>query len=241
MILSFRNLLYALMTGCISVATLAEGSSTDLCDQSIDRVSATSIVPREVLYKIARLESGWHIDGRHISWPWSLNNGGKGYFLKDKAAGLATLAKLRAQGKTNIDVGCMQLNVRWHAEFFKNPEQMMNPLDNVRYAARYLEKLYEETGSWEKAVKFYHSRNSRFNTAYYAKYKKVSLPTKSPMPASLISNMTPTYSRNSNDFHGLSLFWTSSTGALIDTVVGGSSSIIIHNIKKFSVLPLIEM
>ena len=65
----------------------------------------------------------------------------------------------------------MQLNIKWHADFFHSPEQMINPLDNVRYAARYLEQLYKETGSWETAVKFYHSRNSKFNTVYYAKYK----------------------------------------------------------------------
>ncbi len=241
MILTFRNFFCTLIFASLSLGTLAEGSDADLCDQSIEQVAALSLVPREVIYKIARLESGRRLDGRYISWPWSLNNSGKGYFLKDSSTALSTLAKLRAQGKKNIDVGCMQLNVRWHSEFFNSLEQMMNPFDNVRYAAHYLEQLYKETGSWEKAVKFYHSRNAKFNTVYYRKYKEMKTPSTSRMLASSLPTQAINPLQNPNAAQGRSLFWTSSTGALIQTGIGEAPSFTFADIRNFSVPPLVKM
>ena len=242
MILSFRNFFCAMIIGCLGLASLAESSEADLCDQSIEQVASNSVVPRDVIFKVARVESGRRIDGRHVSWPWSLNNGGKGYFLKDRATALSTLAQLQAQGKTNVDVGCMQLNIRWHADFFHSLEQMINPLDNVRYAVRYLEQLYRETGSWEKAVKFYHSRNAEFNTVYYAKYKKMKAPNPSRMVASLLQNEAiPSLQTPSSVSQGTSLFWTGSKGALIQKVQGSGTSFAFADIRNFSVPPLLKM
>ncbi len=241
MLLIFRYFFCSLIVGSLCIATLAEGSDADLCDQSIEQVSISSLVPREIIYKIARLESGRRLDGHHVSWPWSLNNNGKGYFFKDSTTALAMLAELRAQGKTNIDVGCMQLNIRWHAKFFNSLEQMMNPLDNVRYAARYLEKLYKETGSWEKAVKFYHSRNSKFNTIYYTKFQKMKPPSTSRMLASLQSTQATSPLQKPNTVRESSLFWTSSTGALIQAGNEKASSSAFADIRNFNVPPLIKM
>ena len=242
MTFSFRNFFCAMVIGSLGLASFAEGSDSRLCDESIEIVAASSFVPREVLYKIARLESGRHMDGRHVSWPWSLNNGGKGYFLKDSATALSTLSSLRAKGKTNIDVGCMQLNIRWHADFFDSLQQMMNPLDNVRYAARYLEQLYKETGSWEKTVKFYHSRNAKFNSVYYAKYKKIKSPDAGTVLASLGSNKTGISFKNASiQSSNTSLFWTSSTGVFLQFGDQNESSKAFSDIRNFSVPPLLKM
>ena len=238
--LKFRNIFCTMIFSSLGLASFAEGSQADLCDQSIEQVASTSVVPREVIFKIARLESGRRVDGRHVSWPWSLNNEGKSYFLKDQAAALSTLAQLKAQGKTNVDVGCMQLNIRWHEDFFHSPEQMINPLDNVRYAARYLERLYKETGSWEKAVKYYHSRNARFNTVYYARYKKMKPPNRSKMTASLLPDRAmPSSKTPISKAQATTLFWTVSKGALIQKEK--ESPFAFADIRNFSVPPLLKM
>jgi len=242
MILSFRNFFCVMVICSLGLASFAEGSDSQLCDQSIEITAQNSLVPREVLYKISRLESGRHMDGRHVSWPWSLNNGGKGYFLKDRATALSTLSSLRAQGKTNIDVGCMQLNIRWHADFFDSLQQMMNPLDNVRYAASFLEQLYKETGSWEKTVKFYHSRNAKFNSVYYAKYKKMKSPKTGTVFVSLGSSQTGASLQNLTvQSPNNSLFWTSSTGMFLQIGHQNASSQAFADIRNFSVPPLLEM
>ena len=241
MIFSIRSILYPLIIGSLSLANLAKGSDADLCDQSIEQVAASSIVPRDIIYKVARLESGRNVGGRYVSWPWSLNNGGEGHFFNDSSTALSELSKFRAQGRTNIDVGCMQLNIRWHAEFFDSEEQMMNPLDNVRYAARYLEQLYKETGSWETAVKFYHSRNAKFNTVYFAKYKKIKPPNTSQMLASSPPSQTMPLVQNANSSQIFPLFWTESAGALIKMGEGNASSLSFADVRNFSVEPLIKM
>ena len=182
------------------------------------------------------------MNGSHVSWPWSINNEGKGYFLKDSTTALSMLSSLVAQGKTNIDVGCMQLNIRWHADFFDSLQQMMNPLDNVRYAARYLEQLYKETGSWEKAVKFYHSRNAKFNSVYYAKYKKIKLPDTGTSLASLRPSQTTTSFQDSTiQSLSTSLFWTSSTGIFIQIGDQNGLSQAFADIRNFRVPPLLKM
>ena len=242
MILSFRNFFCAMVICSLGLASFAEGSDSQLCDQSIEIVAQNSFVPREIIYKIARLESGRHVNGRHVSWPWSINNGGKGYFLKDSTTALSMLSSLVAQGKTNIDVGCMQLNIRWHAEFFDSLRQMMNPSDNVRYAVRYLEQLYKETGSWEKAVKFYHSRNAKFNSVYYAKYKKIKSPDTGTSFASLgPSQATTSFQDSTIQSLSPSLFWTSSTGIFLQIGDQNGSSQAFADIRNFRVPPLLKM
>ena len=67
----------------------------------------------------------------------------------------------------------MQLNFRWHKDFFNNLSDMINPIKNVDYAARFLNKLYQRHRSWEKAVKYYHSSKSKYNVKYYRKVKAV--------------------------------------------------------------------
>ena len=94
-------------------------------------------------------------------------------FSYSEADALDLLTKLSNSGKTNVDVGCMQLNIKWHAKYFSNFSEMLSPTHNTLYAAKYLEQLYKETGSWMKAVKYYHSRNPKYNELYYAKFSKL--------------------------------------------------------------------
>ena len=55
-----------------------------VCDQKIVEVARDTSVPAEILYRIARLETGRTVDGEYISWPWALNNGGAAYFMESK-------------------------------------------------------------------------------------------------------------------------------------------------------------
>ena len=90
-----------------------------------------------------------------------------------KGDALRSLEERIKKGVTNIDIGCMQLNFRWHKGFFNNLSDMINPIKNVDYAARFLNKLHQRHRSWEKAVKYYHSSKSKYNVKYYRKVKAV--------------------------------------------------------------------
>jgi len=131
-------------------------------------------LPENILLSISRVESGYQkLDGVRRAWPWTLNAGGDSAYFKTKEAALSSLNERIKEGVTNIDIGCMQLNYRWHKKFFSNLNEMMSPAENVDYSARFLKRLHARHGSWEKAVKFYHSSKSKFNVKYYKKVKAV--------------------------------------------------------------------
>jgi soluble lytic murein transglycosylase-like protein len=52
----------------------------------------------------------------------------------------------------------MQLNLGYHGSAFDKQSQMMNPRLNIIYAAYFLKELYNEAGTWAKAIAHYHSR-----------------------------------------------------------------------------------
>ena len=56
-----------------------------------------------------------------------------------------------------FDVGCMQLNYRYHRENFADLWQMLDPAHNVDYAARFLKRLYRRHGNWTLAAARYHA------------------------------------------------------------------------------------
>jgi hypothetical protein len=76
---------------------------------------------------IARIESGRSVKGKRKAWPWTLNHAGKGLYFETKSAALAYLGTATAGGRTNIDVGCMQINHYWHGQEFKSLEGMIDP------------------------------------------------------------------------------------------------------------------
>ena len=131
-------------------------------------------LPENILLSISRVETGYQkVNGVRRAWPWTLNASGDSAYFKTKEAALKSLKKRVKQGITNIDIGCMQLNFRWHKKFFKTLSDMISPEKNVDYGARFLDRLYKRHGSWEKAVKYYHSSKSKFNVKYYKKVRAV--------------------------------------------------------------------
>ena len=75
----------------------------------------------------------------------------------------------QAEGIRSIDVGCMQVNQRWHADQFATLEQATDPLANADYAARFLRTLYQQTGDWWEAAGRYHSSTQEFKDIYLQK------------------------------------------------------------------------
>ena len=154
--------------------TLNSFEDTLLCEYLAKDAEKKYGLPENILLSISRVESGYQkVDGITRAWPWTLNAGGDSAYFETKDTALRSLKDRIKKGVTNIDVGCMQLNYRWHNKFFKSLSDMISPVKNVDYGARFLKKLHQRHGSWEKAVKFYHSSKSKFNVKYYRKVKAV--------------------------------------------------------------------
>ena len=140
---------------------VAAPSCADLAEEAGQAVG----VPEGLLSAISLVETG--TGGR--AWPWTLNEGGKGMHFDTKDDALAYLRQAIDSGVTNIDVGCMQLNYKWHAKGFVSLDDMIDPTLNTRYAALFLTELQKRLGSWEEATANYHSADVTRGARYQAK------------------------------------------------------------------------
>jgi hypothetical protein len=145
--------------------TGAASAATPSCSDLAAAAGATMGVPDGLLPAIALVESGTG----GAPWPWTLNEGGKGMYFKTKAEALSYLKAAIARGVTNIDVGCMQLNYRWHQAGFASPEDMLDPQRNTTYAAVFLQELQKRLGSWQAATAHYHSTDADRGGRYVEK------------------------------------------------------------------------
>lgn len=163
-----------------------------LCDRAAATAAAETGVPLDVLRAITRTETGRRLAGGFHPWPWTMNIEGKGIWFDSRAEALAHAEKTLAAGTTSFDMGCFQVNYRWHGRNFPDLVAMIDPLESARYAARFLARLHAETGDWEKAAGFYHSRAPRFNLRYRARFAQMraSLP---PMPGDPLTDPLPAH------------------------------------------------
>lgn len=138
------------------------------CTRHFPRYERELGIPTHLLSAIASTESGRFHRGLKISlpWPWTISSGGKGQYFKTKAEAIAAVKKLQAQGVTNIDIGCMQVNMHHHGDAFTSVEQAFEPHNNIAYAAKFLRNLYEENNSWKDAASDYHSRTPSLGRKY---------------------------------------------------------------------------
>ena len=155
------------------------GWSADLtnkpnCENIANRVEREVNLPSHLLSSISRVEAGRKLStGEVKGWPWSINHAGKGLYFDTKAGALKYLKNAVANGSRNIDVGCMQLNYRWHKGAFNSLEDMFDPVKNVNYAAKFVKELFDRHQNWEDVIKHYHSNKKKFNVPYYRKVANV--------------------------------------------------------------------
>lgn len=129
------------------------------------QAAGESGVPLPILTAITRAETNTSRDGTTGPWPWTINHAGQGEWFDTPEEALGRIDELLA-AQESLDVGCFQINTRWHAHAFGSAEEMLDPLGNARYAAGYLLELYAETGDWKDAVAAYHSRDPDRGAGY---------------------------------------------------------------------------
>ncbi len=146
---------------------LRAGTDTSaLCDRAATLAARAHGIPDNVMHALTRAETGRRVDGRFGPWPWTLNVAGTGAWFDSRAGAEAAIAAHLAAGTTNFDIGCFQINLRWHGEAFSDPADILDPVRNADYAARFLRALAEESGDWETAIGHYHSRTAPLAERY---------------------------------------------------------------------------
>ena len=102
----------------------------------------------------------------HSTLAWTINFDGQGSFYDNKAQAVAAATSMRPRVTQSIDVGCMQISLTNHPDAFASLDQAFDPSANADYGARFLLQLFAKTGSWPKAVEFYHSATPELGHDY---------------------------------------------------------------------------
>jgi len=107
----------------------------DLRDTHWERVAQRRGLDPLVLYAVALVESRRCVGSDACSpWPWTIRSPEGPRFYADPQAAAADLTELR-QRYRNIDVGLMQVNLRWHGEQVAEPARLLDARTNLAVAA----------------------------------------------------------------------------------------------------------
>lgn len=151
-------------------ASAAISDPSEICDRVAEIASARTGVPLSVLRAISLTETGRNHGGTFRPWPWTINMEGKGVWFDSNEEARAFVDENFARGARSFDVGCFQINYKWHHQNFDSLDAMFDPLENGLYAARHLAELYAEFGDWEGAAGAYHSRTPEYANRYKARF-----------------------------------------------------------------------
>ncbi|MBL4806040.1 MAG: lytic transglycosylase domain-containing protein [Rhodobacteraceae bacterium] len=170
--LGWRSLIY-LMLGIASPVLATEAEISAICDVSSAAAAAERGMPADVLYTITLTETGRSRDGRLRPWPWTVNMEGRGFWFDTREEAMTYVQARFDEGARSFDVGCFQINYKWHHQHFDSIEEMFDPMANARYAARFLSELYDESADWTKSAGMYHSRNETYASRYRARFTRI--------------------------------------------------------------------
>ncbi len=154
-----------------SATQASDASPWAACERAAIAVEASRKMPRALLVSVAVVESGRFNAGNRATrpWPWTINAEGQSFYFDSKKKAVAATRRLLNAGLRSIDVGCMQVNLRYHPQAFASLDDAFEPLTNVAYGATFLKQLHEKTKSWPKAIAQYHSESTELNQPYFAR------------------------------------------------------------------------
>lgn len=149
--------------------------TSDLCVRQTTHLEQSKGIPAHLLTAISLVETGrWQKGTReNLAWPWTVTAHGRGQHFETKEEALLEVEVLMTEGVRNIDVGCMQINLKYHEDAFATLSEALDPKANTEYASRFLTRLYEVEGDWMKAAGAYHSSTPDRNLKYRSKLVRV--------------------------------------------------------------------
>ena len=131
----------------------APSASGQACESEMLAASRKYAIPVNILYAVGLTETG----NRGSLQPYAMNIDGKAVFSPDMATAMVRFEAAKRVGARFIDIGCMQINHRFHSQHFPSLAAMFAPRQNVDYAARFLQTLKAREGSWTMAVARYNA------------------------------------------------------------------------------------
>lgn len=148
-----------------------------------EKVGLEKDIDPHILYAIALAESAYspHKKSRGASpYPWTIRLPDRPIYLTSKNDAERELDRI-LKYTSHVDVGLMQVNVRWHKHRVKNVKDLLDPETNIRIAADILiENLKRYPNDLIAALGSYHSstpdRRNRYGLTVYYIYKNLKKP-----------------------------------------------------------------
>jgi len=130
-----------------------------LCEKQTRIMERQKNIPKDLLKAISLAEAGrWNAKTKaNIAWPWTVTYDGKGRFFDSKQEAQAEVEIALTEGVRNIDVGCMQINLKYHPDAFTRLSDAFDPAINTAYAATFLKSIQAKNKNWALATGVYHS------------------------------------------------------------------------------------
>ena len=132
---------------------IAAHAAGNPCEPQILSAAERYRIPIGILYAVGLAETG----RKGSLQPNALNIEGKAVFPASKGAAMVAVEEARRSGAKLIDLGCMQINQHYHGSHFRSLADMLDPRQNVDYAARFLVTLKGRHDTWSMAVARYHA------------------------------------------------------------------------------------
>ncbi|MEO1239915.1 MAG: lytic transglycosylase domain-containing protein, partial [Pseudomonadota bacterium] len=105
-----------------------DAETANLCVDAAHVASRETGVPVTVLLAISLTETGRSYSGAYRPWPWTVNMEGKGKWFDSREIAEAYVDENFIRGARNFDVGCFQINYRWHGTAFSSLNEMFEPV-----------------------------------------------------------------------------------------------------------------
>lgn len=159
-LLFFFTIFYSLNSKAVDYQEYLLLHNSHQCGNYFDHVEGKYKIPKHLLRSISIVETGrWHSGAKiYLPWPWAINQGGKSYYMASKKEAIVKVKQMLEAGLTNIDIGCMQINLHHHPDAFLNLNDAFEPKNNIEYAANFLIRNYNQSQNWQQAIAFYHSQ-----------------------------------------------------------------------------------
>jgi soluble lytic murein transglycosylase-like protein len=149
---TWRRIVVAALSIC-SAALEARADTVRPCEREMARAAQLHGIPLGILYAVGLTETG----RRGALHPYALGAEGQTIFAGNVDDALASFESMRQKGTKLIDLGCMQINQHYHGDHFRSVDDMLDPHQNVDYAARFLADLHARHMTWSMAVARYHA------------------------------------------------------------------------------------
>lgn len=151
----------------LPLQSFASAPTLSLRGTVFERAGLASAVDPLLIYAVALLESGFgNGKGTIAPWHWTLR-AQTAYYPNTRREAESKLFDLLKGGRI-IDIGAMQINLRWHGHRVAKPDDLLDPSTNIHLGAQILaEAIASAPGDLELGIGRYHNWSDQSRARNY--------------------------------------------------------------------------